>query len=290
MATNSPRIVLTDRDHDLLGALDRCPLTVEQLLKASVTFPQSFASASRVRGRLSALRAAGFVRRWQYATASRGGAPDYYRLSLAGYRLLYGPEAQPPTKRAFAEIGVAHQHHTRCLADFVVHTLVAAQARGLLLVDFTRENSLRLEIGSESLFPDCAFQLRLSDQAFHFFVEIDNGTERVRSQKAVESWERKIRLYDAQQDTVRHRFRVLVVTTRSRPRLQHILDAAAALVKNPQRSLFYGVHLDDYLSHADAVGVPCFTDHRGSRIPLVPAQQLPFPSPIVPTLARTACA
>ena len=276
MSTTSTRILLTDRDHEILGAFDRCPLTVGQLLKVSATFGQAFTSESRVRGRLAMLHRAGFVQRWQYATVRRGSAPDYYKLTLAGYRLLAGEDAQPPTKRAFSEVGLAKQHHTRSLADFIVHTVVAAHARGMPLVDFARENSLKLEIGAECLFPDCAFQLRLPDEKLNFVVELDNGTERVRSQKDADSWERKIRLYDAYQDGAGHRFRVLVVSTRSRERLDHILDAAATLQRNPRRTLFCGVHLDDYLTLEDAVGAACFLDHRGHRISLVPALQLPL--------------
>ena len=46
-------------------------------------------------------------------------------------------------------------------------------------------------------------------------------------------------------------FRVLVVTTRSRKRLDHIQAVATEHARNPQRSLFYVVHLDDYLCQGD---------------------------------------
>ena len=68
-----------------------------------------------------------------------------------------------------------------------------------------------------------------------FFVELDNSTERIRSQKELESWERKIRFYDEYQYASGRRYRVLVVTTRSTERLSHILAAAAELVRNPRR-------------------------------------------------------
>lgn len=291
MPTSRARTRLTPRDLEILSALDRCPLTVEQLLRLSVTFADRFTSDSRVRGRLQALRAAAWLQRWQYATTDRGGAPDYYKLTLAGYRLLHGEGAQAPSRRAFHEIGVAHQHHTRCLADFIVQTAVAAHAQGLPLLDFCRENSLRLPIGDEALFPDCAFRLQLPDQSLHFVVELDNGTERIRSDKDVESWERKIRLYEAYQNQLTRRFRVLVVTTRSRDRLERILQSAAELSSNPQRTLFYGVHLDDYLGSDRAVTEPCFRDHRGRAVAMVPAMQLSLPQSVttaVPQVARAA--
>ena len=39
---------------------------------------------------------------------SRGGAPDYYKLTLLGFRLLHGDQEEPPTRRHFAEVGIAH--------------------------------------------------------------------------------------------------------------------------------------------------------------------------------------
>ena len=64
-------------------------------------------------------------------------------------------------------------------------------------------------------------------------VELDNGTERVRSPKNTDSRQRKIRLYDQYQGGYRTRFRAFLVTTRSQQRLGYILDNAAELVRNP---------------------------------------------------------
>lgn len=109
---------LTARDVEILLALDRCPLTVQQLLKLSQTFrEQRFASPRSVQDRLQKLRQAGWVRRWPLATTSRGGLPDYCKLTLLGYRLLYGASAKPPTKRYFYEVALAHQHHTHSLSE-----------------------------------------------------------------------------------------------------------------------------------------------------------------------------
>jgi hypothetical protein len=137
--------------------------------------------------------------------------------------------------------------------------------------NFSRENTLRLQVAQENLFPDCAFELHTRDgQQFNFLVELDNGTERVRSDKDADSWQRKIRLYEQLQDqTSPHRFRVLVVTTRSRDRLDHILAVATEHARNPRRSLFYAVHLDDYLGQSDAIQSPCFRDHRGGPVALI---------------------
>jgi len=69
------------------------------------------------------------------------------------------------------------------------------------------------------------------------------------------------------------------VTTRSRERLTHILESARHVVRNPRRSLFYGVYLAEYLADADAVAAPCFRDHRRKRVSLIPAPARPAKPP-----------
>ena len=146
-----------------------------------------------------------------------------------------------------------------------------AHHRGIRLANFYRENTLRLAVGGNSLFPDCAFEIRTPDGLqLNFLVELDNGTERVRSDKDTDSWQRKIRLYEQLQDAnYPHRFRVLVVTTRSRERLDHILTMARAQAHNPRRSLLYAVHLDDYLAQSDPLSSPCFRDHHKRPVALI---------------------
>lgn len=211
----------------------------------------------------------GLAGRDTYATAGCG-APAYFRLARPGFQLLHGPDAAVPTKRYFRPLGIGRQHHTHALADFIVHTAVAAREAGVLLDGVYRENTVRLVCQGESLFPDAAFQLiGAHGRSLKFFVELDNSTERLESQNG-ESWERKIRLYDGFQDTCDSRFRVLIVTTRSHERLDHILKLAAIRSKNSARALFYGIHLPDYLNEQDAVRLACFRDHHGTRVALVP--------------------
>jgi len=226
---------------------------------------QPFTSLRSAQDRLQKLRDAGWVRRWPYATASRGGSPDYYKTTLLGFHLVYGESAVPPTKRHFAEVSIANHHHTHSLAEFIVHTSVAVKRQGIAMKNFRQENSLRLQVGQQSLFPDCAFELHVQDgQKFNFLVELDNGTERVRSEKDIDSWQRKVCLYEELQDRSQpHRFRVLVLTTRCRDRMEHILAVASQHAHNPRRSLLYATHLDDYLLQADPIANPCFRDHRG---------------------------
>lgn len=269
MATLSSNLLLTARDLEILTALDRCPLTAEQFLKLSQAFAVPFTKERRVRERLQQLVAAGRVRRWHYHTAGRG-ALGYYTLSRLGHQLLRSDESAPAAKRAFGPVGIVREFHTLRLADFIVHTAVTAHQAGLKLAGFYRENAFCLTVGEESLFPDCAFQLVTpSGFPFSFFVELDNSTEAIRSDKDRDSWERKLRLYDAFQDITPVRFRVLVLATRSSERLGHILDAAKAILGNPQRGLVYGAYLGAFLKRPDALTSPCFRDHLGRRRALV---------------------
>jgi len=265
-----PHVLLTPRDLEIFAALERTPLTAVQLLKLSAVFAQPFTFEKKVRARMLVLAAAGRVRRWRYAVAGCG-APNYYTLSRLGYRLVNDALTPAPAKRSFAEVGIAHQQHTYALAEFVVHLLVASHRAGVRVTGFCRENTVRLTVGQESVYPDCAFQLVTPDgQEFGYLVELDNRTERVRSKKEADSWERKIRIYEAYQDRCGKRFRVLVVTTRSSQRLTHILDATGELARNPDRSLFYGISLPEFLDCPSAATAPCFVDNRGRRAALIP--------------------
>ncbi|HQR41803.1 MAG TPA: replication-relaxation family protein, partial [Gemmatales bacterium] len=118
--------LVTDRDLDILAALERFPLTAFQLLTLSQTFPQPFTDERRVRERLQVLVAAKRIRQFRYAIAGPG-SPAYYLLSPEGYALLRGPDALPPSKRAFSELSVSRQAHAFYLAEFLVHFIVQAR-------------------------------------------------------------------------------------------------------------------------------------------------------------------
>lgn len=282
---NRVRHHLTLRDLDVLLALDRTPLTVQQLFKLSETFAESFPNERRVQERMAKLAATGWVRQRWYGVASRGSPPAYFQLTLAGFRQVHGPEMPPPRKRCFAEVGVAHHHHTRRLADFIVHMLVAVSWAGIEVTRFSSENTLRLQVAGGSLLPDCGITLLApGGGAFNFVVELDNGTERIRSRLDLDSWQRKIRLYDQYEDAAQDRRRVLIVSTRSRERIDHILQLASESVRNRHRSLFYGIHLDDFLAQPLPVTTRCFTDHRGRAVALLPRFSI-FTKSAIPLVA-----
>ena len=268
------RCQLTPRDVAVFEAIDRHPFTTDQLYRLSATFTEPFTQGRLLRRRLQQLREARLLQSWPLATVGRGGAPHYWKLARAGYQWLQGDEAALPSRRFFEEIAPGHHHHTRCLGDFLVQTFVAAHRRGIVVRHFARENSVTLEAGGFIVVPDCAFQLHTPDgRSFHFCVELDNGTERVRSRLDVESIERKLRGYDAHQSQFAaldpQRYLVLFVTTRSRDRLTHILDLAGRVMRNPQRTVFVGVALNEYLNSDDPCGAALLTDHRGLQRSLV---------------------
>src|SRR4051794_2346039 len=107
---------LTLRDRDILAALERSHLTVQQLLKLSVTFATRFTSERRVQARLRQLSRGGLVRQWPYATTGAGGALHYFAPSLAGYRFLRGEDAPLPSKSVTGAVALSRQEHTRGLA------------------------------------------------------------------------------------------------------------------------------------------------------------------------------
>lgn len=269
-------LILKPRDLAIFQALNGGPLTVRQLLKLSVTFPGAFTSERRLQDRLLILTLGGLLLRWPYATGDRSAA-YYYTLSTTACRLLHGDDARPA--RGQGAVGIARQHHTRCLADFRVHTFVAAHATSAAVTDVCRENALRLEVNDKSLFPDFAFTLNTSGgQALRFFVEMDNGTEPITSPRERDSWQKKLAFYEALQDTCGYRFRVLGIVTRSAARLDHIIATAAAMSHNPQRSLFLGTCLENYLADEHPLENACFLDHRGQAVALVVPAPRPMPN------------
>lgn len=264
-----PRRIVTERDIDILTALDRVPLTAQQMLSLSETFSHPFESDRNVRDRLQALCDAGWIRFDLYALPSNGASPKYYFLTRVGYGILHGPRSLPPTKRHFSPLSISRQHHTKALADFLVHVLRSAHRAGVCVTEFYRENTLKLSIGDDTLYPDLSFQLVVDEQPLNFVVEIDNHTETIRSPKDTDTWERKLRLYDRLQDSIENRFRVLAITTRSTDRLRHILMTAAGVLKNPQRSLVYGIDLPSFIREQEPLHRSVFRDHFGRATALI---------------------
>jgi hypothetical protein len=99
-----------------------------------------------------------------------------------------------------------------------------------------------------------------------------------------------VQFYERYQDDQAERFRVLLVTTGGAERLNHMLGCAAQLARNPRRSLVYGITLRDLLAHEHSVSSPCFQNHHGQVVALVPrppvvvrAFQLTRPPAMIPS-------
>ena len=274
MPNKNVRRQITPRDLDLFTAIDRHPLTAEQLLKLSETFVEAFTDVRLLRRRLRQLREAGFIQDWPYATAARGGSPHYWKLTRDGYQLLHGADAVLPTRRYFEAIAPGHHPHTQAIGDFLAHLLVAVHREGSQLRHFARENATKIEAGEFTLFPDCAFQIVHHGQPFNFLVEVDNSTESVRSTAETESIERKLRGYDLHQSRYAandpSRYVVLFITTRSAARLNHILDLAALIQQNRQRRVFVGAGLSEFLACENPLRLAILRDHRGLKLSIVP--------------------
>lgn len=191
-------------------------------------------------------------------------------LARLGYQLLNGPDAPPP-KRIGKSIALARQPHTRALADFLVHALVAAHLSGVEVVPVAPENSVCLHLGEDCLFPDATIQVRGADgRTYQFYIEVDNGSQSITSSHDLECWQRKLRFYEGLRADTGQQFRVLIVSTRSDVRLTHLLGTAAALARVPARSLWYGATLEKYLASIDPLFAPCWRNHRGEAVALLP--------------------
>ncbi len=262
--------MITERDIDILRSLERTPLTPEQLLRLSETFPEPFPTLDRVQRRLRQLAEADQVRGWRYATTGQGSGPLYYKLTHDAYRILHGHQATLPTKRFLRQLAIGRHHHSCSLAAFVVQTLIAAHRLGIELIDFQPENTLRIPIDDHALFPDASFSLLLPNGfRFGYYVELENSTEPIRSIERLDSWQQKLHSYYQHAIDTRDRFKLLIVTTKNSSRLSHILDLARQLNPNPSYSLACGVTLPDYLATSQPLSNDCFRDERNQPTPLL---------------------
>ena len=272
--TKNSTLQFSERDAEILTSLARTPLTPAQLFTLSESYEQRFHNEQNVRRRLRELRNASLLQSFPYAIASDGRSPSYFKLTRTGYRMLYGIDAPLPKRRFFEPIRDAHHHHTRCLADFIVHLSTVAHLQRFEVRHFSAENAVCIESAPFKLFPDCTFQLVAREgRTFNFMVELDNGTERVRSKIDTESIERKIRGYDRHQSKFSaidpRRYIVLFVTTRSPARLRYMLETAQECMQNPQRTVFLGTDLATFLQCPNPLMHPIWLDNHEKERPLI---------------------
>ena len=273
-----PTINLRQRDLDTLRLLSWTQASAALILKANDTFrltehEEPYHDERRVRERLQVLERAGLARAAPIAMPT-GGLANWYRLTVEGYRAVYGTEQPLPPTAFFGPIKVSRQEHTMRLADTIIHTLVASHRHGIRIAEYRRENELEITGVGPVQYPDSFFRFHRSGREFNVMLELDNGTEPLDSHEP-HSIRKKILTYEAHQDhalawwltqpkprPANARFRVAFLT-RSAERAENIASLAHDLAPNKDRLLCYAVTLGDYLSEPDALRSPVFLDHFG---------------------------
>ena len=178
---------ITPRDLEMLAALDYAPLTGRQLEKLSDTWAEPFPSARMVRERLQRMAEAKLVKPYNYAVIRSIKPENYYVLTRRGYQLVHGPDSEPPTKGYCSPVALVRQCHQQALSDFIVHTAVGAHRSGAQLTGFRRENTIRLDAGGQSVYPDCSFLLAEKTRRFVFLrrsTPAANACDRTRTPTA----------------------------------------------------------------------------------------------------------
>ncbi len=251
-------------------------MTPRQLCVASQSFRQSFSDEALVRRRLGRLKDAGFTQSYPYSLVSDGRAPKYWKLTRSGYRLIYGANAILPGRRYFSEVSPGHHIHANAIASLVAHLVASAARHNVEMDQYARENSIKFQASQSHVYPDGAFRLlhrNRTQRPFPFVLELDNGSERIQSNRDTESIERKIRTYDLHQSHYKRddpaRYLVLFVTTRSERRLEHVLSTCNSLIRNPDRTLFLGVTLKRILA-VDPFVEPVLQSNNGLMRTLMP--------------------
>jgi hypothetical protein len=269
----SNRVNLSPRDLSLLRLLSWTPATTALLLRASGTFEgEAFHDERRLRERLQALANAGMVRAWTTAHAG-GGLQKYFKLTPQGFQLVCGTDAAQPSRAFFAEVTPSLFAHTFRLAEAIIETVRACQARRVVIERFIRENDLTFTTGDQNVQPDAFFRLSASGRRFNVAFEIDNSMASVESQ-ADSSIRRKLATYHAYQDLVltqwrangkqweRPRLRVVFLPP-TIARTYHILSLAATTTQHTSRRLVYAATFDSYVTDPDPIFAPLFLDHVG---------------------------
>jgi hypothetical protein len=262
-----PTVIYTGRDRQIHEALRLTPLDAQQLLKLSETFERPFTSDRKVRERMQEHQAAGWTTTRYYATTGAGQL-NYYQLSQDGFCLLEGPRAALPPRSFFRDVSPALQRHTRHVADVLVQTHVHAHRLGLPIIEHLGENQESLSLANRSLKPDGSLLVATQDGVFRFYDEIDEATEPIASNRQRESLEAKIRFHEDYQNATGERYRVRLFFAKAGPRMHQFLRLAAQHASR-QRTIFYAVLLDQYLTHDAPLSSPIFLDHFGRLKALV---------------------
>ena len=256
---------LTHRDEQTLFALQKLPLTSQQLFRLSQTFSEPFPSERVLRRRMKRLEEEEIVRRFYYAFPSDGRNPAYWRLTRQSYRLINGLTGEDPLPRRsfFAPMGVSLHFHTHRVSEVVVEMLTKAHENGITVEELSIEKSLALHAG-EWITPDASLTLLTQEgRSYRFFCEIDTASERVATkQRLPSSIQKKLEFYERYRLSNPDPFRVLFVCTSSKQRALNILHFGAGLTNNHSAQSIYAAFLPDVLASNDCLTQGVFFNHR----------------------------
>jgi hypothetical protein len=214
-------LVIQNRDRKLLSEVAVMRIIDREQAKLAA----GFGSTTRVNTRLLVLTRTGFLRRF-FAGTILGGRKAFYTLSPKGAALVDAPLGgiRRPADATLA--GDRFLEHQRRVSE--IYLTVKCRSIPIPGVEFRRWLSFSGKISRGSpIVPDGYFELNCTDGARALFLEVDQGTEPLRS------WQRKVQAYlrlaiSGEFERLFHqdRFRVLVVAA-SPKRLQGIRATVA---------------------------------------------------------------
>lgn len=266
------KVVLQTRDFHLLYALFLTPLTIDQLQRFSVTWPEPLPQRRVLQRRLQQLEQAGLIGGFYYAFRGPGSSPRYFKLTRHGYESLAESEGvSTPRKGFFSEVSPVHHTHTFGLAEIIIKLFVSCHQHGSLVIACHPENTLPLEPGRPATSPDFSCDILAGTERFHFYFEYDRRTERLRSIDDPDSIESKIRRYDTWLSKSQNGRVVFLCDERGgHKRVRSILKTCSDVLVSDQRELVYAATAADFLSVRSPAVQAVFRNHRGKDVCLIP--------------------
>ncbi len=180
---------LTPTDRALLDVLDRVGYaSTKQLERAVLPDVSGPARARRIRRRLHLLHAAQAVHRVDRSVGGYGGgsAQSIYTLDRAGHRLVHPDDQRQGTRRRPQQRGLGFLAHTLAVTEHLVGLIEYAQRHpGTELVEWVGEPDCHVPFFDRGrlskLTPDALSQIRNPDTEVWTMLEVDRGTEAVRT-------------------------------------------------------------------------------------------------------------
>ena len=130
--------------------------------------------------------------------------------------------------------------------------------------------------GTTSLDGEVEF-VRIDDDTIRFsrLLEVECSRHTMRSRKHnKKTWQRRARVVDrhADQRIQKHneRTRLLTFATRSMKKVESIAELFEQETVNPDRQVYLGTYLQEFLSEPDGLFAPVFVNHKKQRVAALP--------------------